>query len=101
MVDGSGWRRRGCATHQAPARRAVGILTALGTRQRRMVTAVTPARPQSACASVVVDLLARRRHGVPLGAEAVDALTFGVAGLFVLHEVVDRVALVGHLRCAV
>src|SRR4051794_3276947 len=66
------------------------------------LSAVTRGRAAiAACASVVVDLLARRRHGVPLGAEAVDALPLGVSGLLVLHEVVDRVTLVGHLGLAV
>src|SRR5206468_3689966 len=45
----------------------------------------------------IVDLLARRREDVPLGAELVEALAGGVAGLLVGRVVVERVAVVGHL----
>ncbi len=51
--------------------------------------------------SVDVDLVAAWGQDIPLGAKRVDALAVGVAGLFVAHEVVHRVALVGDLGCAV
>src|SRR4029078_7750932 len=45
----------------------------------------------------MVDLVACRREHVPLGAELIQALALGVAGLLVADVVVERVAAVGHL----
>src|ERR1700729_3629211 len=47
------------------------------------------------------DLRAVGRQDVPRGAELVDGLTGGVAGLGVAGEVVERVTVVGHLGGAV
>src|SRR3954469_18887995 len=47
------------------------------------------------------DAFARRRDGVPPGAEGADTLTLGVAWLGVLAEAVERMAVVGHLRAPV
>src|SRR5512133_148014 len=47
------------------------------------------------------DRVAGRGHDVPRAAESVDALAVGVAGVLVLLEQVERVAVVGHLRLAV
>src|SRR5215211_1739690 len=49
----------------------------------------------------LLDLVAGRRQHVPLGAERLDALAVGVAGLAVTGEVVQRVAVVGDLGLAV
>src|SRR4051812_46490920 len=51
--------------------------------------------------SVIVDLLARGIHDVPLGAELVQALAVHVAGLLVARVVVERMAVVGDDRRAV
>src|ERR671921_739727 len=47
------------------------------------------------------DLLAGRREGDPATAERVQALAVGVAGLHVVLEAIERMAVVGDLRRAV
>src|SRR3954447_20978484 len=51
--------------------------------------------------SVIVDLPSGRSQHVPLGAELVEALAVGVAGLVVAHVAVERVTGVGDLAAGV
>src|SRR5438477_11904474 len=51
--------------------------------------------------STMGDLRATARQDVPLRTELVDVLAGGIAGLRVAGEVVERVAVIGHLGSAV
>src|SRR5512132_3144527 len=84
------WYSSGC---KAPSRPAGPRLVAAAA------AAAAGARARGCCAGG--DRVAGRGHDVPRGAESVDALAVGVAGVLVLLEQVERVAVVGHLRLAV
>src|SRR6266508_707461 len=57
--------------------------------------------PAASRSSVIVDLVSAWREGVPLGAELVEPLPLGGAGLGVAGVEVERVAVVGDLGGAV
>src|SRR4051812_8130233 len=82
-----------------PARpwKRIELLLISGTRSVRRVRGSGWRR---AIALALVDLAPGGREHVPLGAEVLEALAGGVAGLLVAGVEVERVAVVGHLAFA-